>query len=252
MRYLLLILLLLVPLTARAEIIHLAAAASLRELVTEAAESFERQHPEHEVLVNTASSGTLARQIAAGAPADLFLSANPQWMDHLVAQGRIGADQPVFWASNRLVVVGRGEPLAGLDGLLTLERIAIGSPGSTPVGQYARGMLQAAGLYSGLEADRKLVLAKDVRQALLFAEQGAADAAIIYASDVRLLDKTQQLLTPAAMLQPEIRYPIAVTRQGQAKPAAVALFEMLTDPRGAALLTKYGLAPLLHTERVNG
>ena len=247
MRHLLLVILVLLPLSVSAATIQLAAAASLRELATETAAEFEQLHPEHRVLVNTASSGTLARQIAAGAPVDLFLSANPQWMDALVEQGFVAADAPRPWASNRLVVVGRGAPLADLAALTQLRRISIGSPTSVPAGRYACKLLQKAGLFDGLVQGQQLVLAKDVRQALLYAEQGVVDAAIVYASDARLLRQATVLLTPPETLQPAITYPLAVTRKGTAKPAALALFELLSGPEGAALLEKYGLLPLLDT-----
>jgi len=247
MRHLLLIILVLLPLSASAATIQLAAAASLRELATETAAEFEQLHPEHQVLVNTASSGTLARQIAAGAPADLFLSANPQWMDALVEQGFVAADAPRPWASNRLVLVGRGPLLAEVGEISGMSRLAIGKPESVPAGRYARKLLQKAGLFDGLVQGQQLVLAKDVRQALLYAEQGVVDAAIVYASDARLLRQATVLLTPPETLQPAITYQLAVTRKGAAKPAALALFELLSGPQGAELLEKYGLLPLLDT-----
>jgi molybdate transport system substrate-binding protein len=247
MRQFLLILLLLLPFSASAETIQLAAAASLRELATEAAAEFEQLHPEHQVLVNSASSGTLARQIAAGAPADLFISANPQWLDYLVQQRLVAADAPVAWASNRLVLVGRGPLLAGLGEVRGMSRLAIGKPDSVPAGRYARQLLEQAGLYRDLERAQRLVLAKDVRQALLYAEQGVVDAAIVYASDARLLRQATVVLTPPETAQPSISYPLSVTRQGAAKPAALALFEMLRGPLGTELLDKYGLLPLLKT-----
>jgi molybdate transport system substrate-binding protein len=247
MRHLFLIVLLLLPLNVRAETIHLAAAASLRELVTEAAELFQQRHPEHRVLVNTASSGTLARQIEAGAPADLFLAADPQWMDYLVTQGKVAAASSVSWASNQLVLIGRGPLLAELPEVAGMSRLAIGNPESVPAGLYARSLLQAAGLFDELQDGQKLVLAKDVRQALLYAEQGVVDGALVYASDARLLQQAKVLLVPGAALQPQIRYPLALTRQGSAKPAARALYQLLAGPEGAALLQKYGLIPLLET-----
>lgn len=240
----LLFILLLIPATARATDVHLAAAASLRELVMAVATCFEKLHPEHRVLVNAAASGTLARQIEAGAPADLFLSSNPQWMTYLVERDKIARDRPLSWAANRLVVVGRGGALTSLAELAALQKLAIGSPESVPAGRYARSMLQNAGLYAGLEADRRLVFTKDVRQALLFAEQGVVDGAIVYASDARLLQQARILLDPEAELQPQISYPIALTRAGEDKPAAQRLFALLISVEGAQLIETYGLIPL--------
>lgn len=231
-------------LEAKADDIHLYAAGSLRELAAEAKMIFEQQHPEHRVLVNSASSGVLARQIVAGAPADLFLSANTAWMNELVKQEKVAADQPRPWAANRLVVVGRGDRLADIQGLRPLEKIAIGSPQSVPAGRYARTLLQSAGLYRELFEGHRLVMAKDVHQALLYAEQGVVDATLVYASDARRARQARILLVPADVLQPEILYPISLTRQGIKNPAARRLFELLTSPVGLRLIETYGLTPL--------
>ncbi|MDT8441364.1 MAG: molybdate ABC transporter substrate-binding protein [Desulfuromonadales bacterium] len=244
MRTLLLSLLFLLPSPSLADEVHLAAAASLRELVMVVASRFEATYPEHRLRVNTASSGTLARQVVAGAPVDLFISANPEWMMHLVEEGKISPGSPRPWAANRLVVVGRGQPLDSLADLKSLRRLAIGSPESVPAGRYARIMLEKAGLYHDLEKRHRLVFAKDVRQALLYAEQGVVDVAIVYRSDVRLLRQTRVVLTPAADLQPEIRYPIALTNTGEQKPAARELCRLLTGPAGATLMESNGLTPL--------
>lgn len=248
MRSLILALLLLLPGQGLAAEIHLAAATSLRELVMDAARRFEAANPEHQVRINTASSGTLARQIAAGAPADLFLSANPGWMEHLVGRGKISPESPRPWAANQLVVVGRGAPLVSLAELAAVGRLAIGSPESTPAGRYARTMLEKAGLYHDLEQGMRLVFAKDVRQALLYAEMGVVDAAIVYDSDRRLLRQARIILAPAADQQPAIRYPIALTTAGADNPAARDLYRLLTGDQGAQLIQTHGLRPLTGTE----
>lgn len=242
--FIIFIILLLFPGNGLAGEIHLAAAMSLRELAGDAARRFESQHPHHRVLINTASSGTLARQIVAGAPADIFLSANPQWMDHLAEQGKVTPGSPADWAANRLVVVGRGAPLRSLADLGAAGRLAIGSPESVPAGRYARTMLEAAGLYSELLEGTRLIFTKDVRQALLYAEQGVVESAIVYESDRRLLQKARIILVPAADQQPDIHYPIALTVSGEENPAAQELYRLLTGSVGTELIQTYGLTPL--------
>jgi len=248
MRCLLLILLLFIPNVVSAMDVHVAAAASLREFMAAAAERFEERYPEHRVLVNAASSGTLARQIAEGAPADLFLSANPEWVDYLVKLGKVDADQVKFFAGNKLVVVGKGRALDTISELSGLQRLAIGNPGTTPVGRYAMQMLEQAGLKNEFETSGRLVFAKDVRQALLYAEQGAVSGAIVYASDVRLLKDAKVLLVPGANLQPEVRYPMTLTSAGQDNKAAGLLFAWLTSSAGGELLKNYGFMCLLGSE----
>jgi molybdate transport system substrate-binding protein len=243
-RILLIFIILFAPTSLLANDIHLVAAASLREVAAEAKAVFEQRHPEHRILVNSASSGALARQIAAGAPADIFLSANPQWMEYLVQKQKVAADQPFNWVSNHLVVVGRGAGLQGMQDLALLGKLAIGSPESAPVGRYARGMLQRAQLYRKLENERRLVFAKDVNQALLYAEKGLVDAAIVYASDVRRAEQSMIRLVPENFFQPQIVYPIALTRHGQLNPAAAELFAFLISTAGAHLAADFGFFPL--------
>ena len=247
MRILLIFIVLFAPTSLLAADIQLYAAASLRELATEVKTLFEQRHPEHRVLLNSASSGALARQIAAGAPADIFLSANPQWMGYLVEQEKVAADQPLDWVSNQLVVVGRGARLQGVQDLGLLEKLAIGSPESTPVGRYARALLQRAEIYPKLENERRLVFAKDVNQALLYAEKGLVDASIVYASDARRTEQSRIRLVPENIFQPEIVYPIALTRKGQLNPAAAELFAFLVSTEGAHLAADYGFLPLART-----
>lgn len=247
-RLLLLLIFCVLPCSLHAAEVRVLAAASLKGVIADAATAFEERNPGHKIVVSTASSGTLARQIAAGAPADLFLSANPRWMVHLVEKGKVRAGAPVDWAANRLVVIGRGQSLANLEDLLQLKRIAIGSPESAPVGRYAQQMLKAAGIYQDLEAERKLILGKDVWQLLLYAEQGVVDAAILYASDSLLCKKSTPLLTPELKLQPQIRYPIALTIQGDASPAAKDFVVFLQGAEGVKILERYGFQALLGAE----
>lgn len=242
--FLLLVLLPLVTPVARAAEVRVLAAASLKQVIAEAARSFETRNPQHRVILSTASSGTLARQIAAGAPADLFLSANPKWMNHLVQKGKVAEGQPVDWASNRLVVVGRGKPLTSLENLKGFDRIAIGSPESTPVGRYARKMLETAGVLDELDSGNRLIMGKDVWQVLLYAEQGAVDAAVIYASDSQLCQKSRVILIPEAGLQPQIVYPIALTVTGQQKDAARDFIASLQQADVSSLLKRYDFQPL--------
>ncbi len=248
MHKLMFIILLLLPGNVLAAEIYLAAAASLRELAADVANRFEKAHPEHQVYVNTAASGVLARQIEAGSPADLFLSANPEWMDYLVSKGKVTENQVIVWAANRLVVVGRGAKLDELKAVVTFSRLSIGSPESTPVGRYARSMLLAAGIYDELKNDRKLVFAKDVRQALAYADQGVVDGAVVYASDARLLHHGKTLIDPDDKLQPEIRYPLALTLTGEKSQAARELLRLLISNSGAALLKTYGFVPLFEVK----
>lgn len=133
--------------------------------------------------LHLAGSGTLARQVLDGAPADAVLMAHPDWMAALVDAGRVEADEPIELLGNRLVVVGRGEAIE-LHELHAprFARIAIGDPASVPAGHYAEQALRTAGAWDDVK--HRLVTTADVRAALRYAQDGQVDAAIVYASDL--------------------------------------------------------------------
>ncbi|MBW2451125.1 MAG: molybdate ABC transporter substrate-binding protein [Deltaproteobacteria bacterium] len=246
--FLLIVIILITPRTIQAADIYLSVAASLREMMADAAQRFEAIHPEHRVVINSSSSGVLARQIKAGLPVDIFVSANPQWMTFLVEHKKVSAEQVINWATNQMVLVGRGDKQIRLHEIGGLGRVALGSPDSVPAGGYAKALLSRANLYADLERQRQLVFSKDVRQALLYAEQGVVDVAIVYASDVRLLQEAAVLLTPDPALQPDIRYQMALTADGERSMPAHRLLGLLTSTSGAELLATYGLTPLQLTK----
>ena len=182
------------------------AAASTAPALTEIAVQLEAESGV-EVRLVFASSGVLARQIASGAPADLFISANRRWMDWVVERGLIdGAPIPLF--GNRLVLIqpaDASQTLALDDSLrarLGDGRIAIGDPDHVPAGIYAKEALTALGLWGQLE--RSAVLLPNVRAALLLVERGEAAAGIVYASDAAFSTKVRV----AAEFPPESHAPI--------------------------------------------
>jgi len=230
-------------LPAMAETVTVAAAASLTNAFTSLVELYEASHPEVDVRLNAASSGTLARQIVAGAPADLFVSANPTWMTYLVEQQMIDAESRRVLVHNLLVVVGRTPGSAArMEDLPGLARIALGSPPSVPAGQYAQQALQSAGLYETLQAAGKLVPAKDVRQALLYAEREEVDGAFVYRSDALLAREAQVLFEVPGELYPRIDYPAALTASGASSSAAREFFTWLFGTEAQRVLNTYGFS----------
>lgn len=229
---------------ARAGQVRISAASSLTEAVNELCRRYGAANPEVSLVRNFAASGTLAKQIAGGAPADLFVSADPVWMDYLVAQGKVPGDGVRNLAANALVVVGRrGIPLDSLEALTHFSRIAIGSPKSVPAGAYAERALQASGIYERLQRESRLVIAKDVRQALMYAERGDADAAFVYRTDARLGREVTTLYEVPQELLPAIVYPAALTAEGVNNRAALDFFAFLGSGEAAATLESYGFLP---------
>lgn len=219
--------------------IHLSVAASMTEATKALITAYQQQQPQVDFFPNFAASGALAKQIAQGAPTDLFISANSKWMNYLVDEGRVSAKQVRTFASNALVVVGRPEiHCHTLAALAQLQRIAIGSPQSVPAGQYSVQALRAAGLYTQLES--KLVMAQNVRQALLYADRGEADAAFVYRTDALLAQQATILFEVPQELYDKVTYPVGLTVEGESNPAAVAFFAFLKSEQATAILQRFG------------
>ena len=213
------------------------AAASLTDVSAALVEDFETQNPGVDIILSVGASSTLARQIASGAPADLFLSASPEWTTYLRERGRL-IGEPIALAGNRLVVLGReGAPAISSPGeLLRFTRIALADPSHVPAGQYAREALQAMGLWEGVEPN--LIAALDVRAALAALDQGMVDAAIVYASDALVAPHLPVILPWPAELQPSIQI-LGVLIDG-AGPRAAGFFSFLTDSEQRATWIEHG------------
>lgn len=240
----LLALLLLATTNAHAETINLSVASSMTEAFNEIITAFSKNHSDIEVQPSFSSSGALAKQIHQGAPADLFVSANPKWMKFLNENGDIAPGTEHIFAHNKLVFTGlKRDKEMTLTNIIELKLIAIGSPKSVPAGQYAKQAMEAAGIYATLESNKKLVMAKDVRQALLYADRGEVDGAFVYKTDALLARKAQILFTVPDELYSRVSYPLALTTAGAKRPSAQAFYNYLASPEAIAILTHYGFEP---------
>jgi molybdate transport system substrate-binding protein len=247
--YLFLILLVsltLLPMTASASaarLLHISAAASLSDACRELIRVFDREHPGDTILPNFGSSGGLAKQIDQGAMADIFISANPQWMEFLIARKHIADSSTRTLAANSLVFVGRaGQNIASMQDLVTVERIAIGSPRSVPAGQYAKQAMEGAGVYNRLLAEGRLVMAKDVRQALVYADRAEVSGAFVYKTDALLAGQAGILFTVPPELHDPVTYPVALTTAGERNSLARKFYAFLAGEGAAAILEKHGFA----------
>lgn len=227
--------------TQAAEEVHLSVAASMTDAFKELDAAFAAGHPGVAMLPNFGSSGALAKQVAQGAAADLFVSANAEWMTYLEKEGKIARQTVRDLARNTLVLVGpQTVPVNSLSDLDAMQRIAIGSPRSVPAGQYAEQAMRAAGVYERLAAAKKLVMAQDVRQALLYADRGEVDGAFVYRTDALLAKKAVILYTVPADLHDAISYPMGLTADGEKNSAARAFYDFLAGPDAMKILEKYG------------
>ncbi|MCI5125380.1 MAG: molybdate ABC transporter substrate-binding protein, partial [Candidatus Electrothrix sp. AR5] len=132
----------------QAETVHLSAASSMTDTLKEIITSFTAAHPDVHIRPNFGSSGSLAKQIEQGAPADVYISANPKWMQYLIKQRMIAPGTKRIFAYNRLIFIGekRRAPIS-MNKLTGLNRIALGSPKNVPAGQYAKQAMEQAGVY---------------------------------------------------------------------------------------------------------
>lgn len=191
-----------------------------------------------------ASSGTLARQIEAGAPADLFLSANPEWMDRLAERGLIVAGTERALLSNAIVVIGPegAAPIAHGPGALAAalgdERLAMGDPAHAPVGRYARATLQAMDCWTDV-ADR-LAPTRDTRTTVALVARGEAGLGLVYASDAAGVTGVSVLARPPEHAQPEILYPVALVEGGADPEGAARLLDFLASDEAAAIFAAHG------------
>ena len=216
-------------------------AASLTDLIGVIANGFEEATGEKVQIVPGASS-TLARQIAAGAPADVYISANVDWIDYTVE--RAGFADPQSFTSNRLVIVAPAGATAkvsisDLPELLGTRRLALGDPAHVPAGQYAREALENAGVWDQLEA--RLAPASDVRAALAFVERGVAPFGIVYATDAQAGD-----VEIAGEIDPALHAPIIyyLAHSPTASDSAGAFIAALNDKTGKRIQQTFGFAPI--------
>ena len=225
-----------------------AAAADLRFALNEIAADFKRATG-HDVRIVYGSSGNFRRQIAEGAPFDLFLSADEAYVLALAREGFM-ADEGVPYATGRLaLVVPEGSPLK-LDGELAdlaaavvdgrVRRFAIANPEHAPYGRAAREALQRAGAWDAIQ-DR-LVLGENVAQAAQFAVSGSTQGGIVALSLARSPDvqgRARFVVIPARMHAPLVQR-MALTRRAQT--TAREFYAWLRGPQARAVLQRYGFA----------
>jgi molybdate transport system substrate-binding protein len=245
MRFLYALLVLLLPLTASAQGVTMFAAASLTDAMKDISAKWVADG--HQPLVlSFGSSSTLARQIEAGAPANVFASADEKWMDYLAQKNLIAADTRKDLLGNDLVlVVAADKPkhvtidksfnmlgLLGADG-----RLATGDPAHVPVGIYAEQALKKLGMWDAVSP--RLARTEDVRAALLLVERGEAPAGIVYATDAAVSKAVMVAGTFPADSHDPVSYPFAVTKLGDTAEAR-ALLKFLSGPQAHAVFAQRG------------
>lgn len=219
------------------------AAASLTDALTELA-GIWRAKTGQEIRLSFAASGQIVRQVEAGAPADMVVLADEDWMDRLDDAHRIHPDSRQDLLGNRIVLIAApGTPIEG-DPLIWLKRtggkLVIGDPDSVPAGAYARDWLKAKGLWDGLQPS--LVTAADVRAVRGFVARGEAQLGVVYRSDATGIDTVRVVGEPPAAEQPRIVYPAAMIMG--APDASKSFLRWLPTAEAGAVFRRHGFEPL--------
>ena len=236
------LLLALFAVAANAADLTISAAASLTNAFKELGPAFEAQNAGTAVIFNFAASDALLAQIAKGAPADVFASADQEAMDKADAQKLLVAGSRRNVVSNSLVMIVPSDSTLGLKAPADLQkpevkRIAVGNPASVPVGRYTKGSLEAAKLWAVVEP--KVVMAQSVRQALDYVARGEVEAGFVYSTDAAIMkDKVKVVATIPT--ETAITYPVAAVNASPNPEAARKWLAFLMTPAAQTVLARHG------------
>ncbi|HUO64512.1 MAG TPA: molybdate ABC transporter substrate-binding protein [Terriglobales bacterium] len=243
----LLLALLVTPATAAAQELNLSVAVSMKEAVEELARGFAAGRPGVMLRFNLGASGELQRQIEAGAPVDLFVSAAQRQMDELEKAGLIVASSRRAFARNVLTVIKPADSRFDISkpgDLLDprVKRIVIGNPKTVPVGQYSEESLRALGLWERIQP--RLILAENVRQALDYVVRGEVDAGFVYTTDAAMrAGRVAETFRPSEDTYRPIVYPAAVMAASRQQALARSFIEFLVSREGQVVLARLGFQP---------
>ena len=231
---------------ARATDVTIFAAASLTEVMEEITDRFKKKTRLRSAL-SFAGSSVLARQIRQGAPADVMVSANREWMDHLEDGNALARGTRIPIAGNRLVIVTRAdnaEAPDSLEGIVldTGARVAVGDPDHVPVGIYTRQALTELEQWDALRT--RIAPAGNTRSALAFVQRGAARYGIVYATDAQAFPDVRVIYEIPTDTHDPILYEAAITFQGQAlnRENATRFFEFLNSPEALEVFAGAGFS----------
>jgi molybdate transport system substrate-binding protein len=231
---------------AQAAPVTVFAAASLKNALDEVGAEYAKAG--REARFSYAASSAIARQIEQGAPADVFVSADTDWMDYLAQRSLVVAASRRDLLTNRLALIApadskvslriaRGMPLARV---LGGGRLAVAGP-DVPAGKYARASLTALGVWDGVAG--QLAQAENVRTALQYVARGEAPLGIVYDTDAKVEPKVRIVGLFPEGTHPKIVYPAAVVANSK-NPDAARFLAFMSGPKAAVVFRKYGFTVL--------
>jgi molybdate transport system substrate-binding protein len=231
------------PGLARAADVTVFAAASLTDALKEAGAAYQKKTG-HTAAFSFAASSVLAKQIEAASYADMFMSADLDWMDYLDNRGLIAHDTRHNLLGNKLVLIAPSDSKVALKivphfdvmGALNGGRLAIADPDTVPAGKYARSALTTLGVWNALV--NHLAQAENVRVALAYVDRGETPLGIVYSTDAMADPKVRVVDTFPENTHAPILYPVALTKD--AKPVAKEFLDFLSGPEARAIFAKDG------------
>jgi molybdate transport system substrate-binding protein len=234
--------------TARAAELVVFAAASLKNALDEATAVYQKQTGDT-VKISYAASSALARQIESGAPAQVFISADLDWMDYLLQRNLIQTASRKNWLGNRLIIAAPAaaeqtidiKPGFDLAGALKGGRLAMADPDSVPAGKYGKAALEKLGVWNSVAGS--VARAENVRSALLLVSRQEAPLGIVYKTDVAADGGTKIAGVFPEDTHPPIVYPIALTADGK-EPAAARFIGFLGSAEVKPIFEKQGFTVL--------
>ena len=232
---------------AHAQEVTFSVAVSMKDVVEELGKGFMASRPGVTLRYNFGSSGELQKQIEAGAPVDLFISAAQRQMDELEKQKLIVADSRKVFAKNVLTVIKPADSKIDISKPADLlearvGKIVVGNPKTVPAGQYAEESLKALKLWDPLQP--KLVFSENVRQALDYVARGEVDAGFVYTTDAatRGAQVKEAFRAPEDTYRP-VLYPAAIVAASKHVAIAQVYLDLLLSREGQAVLARYGFLP---------
>jgi molybdate transport system substrate-binding protein len=226
-------------------VVTIFAAASTTDAVTEICELFMEKKL-GTATFSFGSSSTLAKQIENLAPADIFISANIEWMEYLDEKQLIDSSSRIDLLGNKIVLIAPADSTiqhidmdehVDLAGLLGDGRLAMGDPNHVPAGIYAKQALEKLQIWKSVE--NAIAPSKDVREALVLVERGETPVGVVYSTDASLTNKVKIVGEFPMDSHPPIVYPMAIV-SGRKTPEVESLFQFLKGPEAKAIFEKHG------------
>jgi molybdate transport system substrate-binding protein len=235
------------PTAARAQELTLSVAISMKEAVEEIGRRFVQSRPGVRMHYNFGGSGDLQKQIEAGAPVDIFVSAADRQMDELERKGLTLPGSRRTFARNALSVIVPADTRLTITRAIDLpqpqvQRIAIGNPKTVPAGQYAEESLRALGLWDAVRA--RLVLGENVRQVLEYVARGEVEAGFVYVTDLTgRSGLVKEAFRPPQSSYRPVKYPVAVVAGSPHAALGQAFIDLLLSGEGQKTLARLGFQP---------